>query len=170
MEDALNGNLGQATTDFLSTIGLIDKKGNPVESTGDNTTIKVETKTKNKNDKKQENQPGFVTPNRKPKATTFLPCDKDGTVLFPQEDSNDVITIDSDSEEDSDNNTIVPNTDRQRGTRSTTTETKDMRKLLDTTYATAAILPQNGSKSFYWRPMTAAYYALHIVGITDEWK
>ena len=50
MEDALNGNLGQATTDFLSTIGLINNKGNPVESTGDNTRIKEE-KTGNKKNK-----------------------------------------------------------------------------------------------------------------------
>ena len=149
MEDALSGNLGQATTEFLNAIGLINKKGNLVEPTGENTMIKVETKSENKNDKKQENQPSFVTQNRKPKATMFLPCEKDGTVLFPQEDSNDVITIDSNSEEDSDNNMIVPNTERQRDTRSTKTETKDMRKLLDSTDARTAILPQHGSQSFY---------------------
>ena len=112
MEDALSGNLGQATTEFLNAIGLISKEGNPVEPTAENTTIKVETKTEDKNDKKQENQPGFVTPTRKPKATTFLLCDNNRIVLFPQEDSEDAITIDSNSDDD----TIVLNTDQQRET------------------------------------------------------
>ena len=35
MEDALNGNLGHATTNFLKTIGFINNKGDPVESTAD---------------------------------------------------------------------------------------------------------------------------------------
>ena len=39
MEDALSGNLGQATTEFLNAIGLIDKKGNPVELTGESKTF-----------------------------------------------------------------------------------------------------------------------------------
>ena len=64
MEDALKGNLGHATTDFLKTIGFINNKGNPVESTGDNKGNPVEStnnntkisqpeepKTNNKNEK-----------------------------------------------------------------------------------------------------------------------
>ena len=61
MEDALNGNLGQATTNFLSTIGLIDSKGKPVDLNGGKAKIKVETKNDNKNENKPKYQPGFVT-------------------------------------------------------------------------------------------------------------
>ena len=32
MEDALSGNLGQATTEFLNGITFMDKKGNPLKS------------------------------------------------------------------------------------------------------------------------------------------
>ena len=49
-------------------------------------------------------------------------------------------------------------------------EPENMAKLFKDTNAADAILPQDKSESFYKRPMTAAYYALHMVGITDEWK
>ena len=60
IEDALNGSLGTATTTFLSTIGLINSKGNPVDLNGEDTKIKVEKKD-NKNQNKPEHKPGFVT-------------------------------------------------------------------------------------------------------------
>ena len=75
MEDALSSNLGQATTEFLNAIGLIDKKGNPVELTGNNTKIKVETKTKTKNDKAQ-NLTKTITPTK-----LMYECNQEGTVF-----------------------------------------------------------------------------------------
>ena len=48
MEEALSGNLGQATTKFLNAIGFLNKKGKPVELTGNNNKIKTETQSNNK--------------------------------------------------------------------------------------------------------------------------
>ena len=98
MEDALNGNLGQATTDFLSAIGLINNKENPVESTGDNTKISKEPKTDNKNDKVKN-----ITKNATPKKSTY-DCNQNGRIYKNKELGT--INLVSDNKESSDNSSV----------------------------------------------------------------
>ena len=49
-------------------------------------------------------------------------------------------------------------------------KTMNLQKKLIITGATTATLPEHESKTFYQKPMMAAYYALHMVGIKDDRK
>ena len=92
MEDALNGNLGHATTNFLKTICFIDNKGDPVESNADkkrdptesaNNSTKIgqpkEPKTDNKNDKVKH-----ITKNVTPKKSVY-DCNQNGRIYKNKE-------------------------------------------------------------------------------------
>ena len=90
MEDALSGNIGSATTQFLKAISFVNKKDKPVEQSGNGKQIK------------KENPPSVVKP-KKTHKKSMLDCDQEGTILFPQED---VIEIESNCNNDSDDTTV----------------------------------------------------------------
>merc|ERR1711884_135583 len=74
----------------------------------------------------------------------------------------------SNIEESSDESTVQITTKRrERGQRY---ESKDLEQLLITTNNTSAVIPEHQKRTFYQRPLMAAYYALHMIGITDDRK
>merc|ERR1712115_526054 len=101
-------------------------------------------------------------------AATYLPCNRDGTILFSRKSDNAII-IDSNSD-NSEDIKFVDDTDRTRETKSIKMELENMATLFKDTNATNAILPQDDVEHFFTRPVKAAYWALHMVGITDKWK
>merc|ERR1711884_200496 len=74
----------------------------------------------------------------------------------------------SDIEGSSDESSVQITTKRrERGQRY---ESKDLEQLLITTNNTSAVIPEHQKRTFYQRPLMAAYYALHMIGIKDDRK
>ena len=173
LEDALNGTLGQATTKFLKGITFTNKKANPLQPMGnekENPLQPTQDNAMNKEEKDQNKKhvPGLITPQTKQNTRDYFYCDNDGDIIFTRESDNTII-IDSDSD-DSEDIQFVKDTERTRKTKSIKMGRKHMAKLFKDTNATNAILPKDDTDHFFMRPLKAAYWALHMVGITDEWK
>ena len=166
LEDALNGTLGQAATKLLKRITIVNKKENPLQPNGDNgdpaepaTEQSNQPKDHNKNEKMNQIIKK-VTPRK-----LHYPCNQTGRIFTKKAPVEiDLINI----EESSNESTVQITTKRrERGQRY---ESKDLEQLLITTNNTSAVIPEHQKKTFYQRPLMAAYYALHMIGITDDRK
>merc|ERR1711884_693920 len=72
----------------------------------------------------------------------------------------------SDIEGSSDESSVqITNKRRERAQRH---ESKDLQQLLIETDNTTAIIPEHQTKTFYQKPLMAAYYALHMIGIKND--
>ena len=145
MEDALSKNLGPSTTKLLDAIGLTDKKNKPNGLTGNNNQVNT------------EKQPGLVTSNIKFK------CGQEGQIFGPR--TLDLTETDNDS---GDNMTVNGPNAQPPKERATKISLDQIKRVLERTGAKTAILPKQQTTTFWQKPMMAAYYALHTMGINDD--